>query len=103
MVAIHTHTLTTLLGRRGGPGPRRSPGRAWGLGGQQVHMRGLLAGRTRSPGLWDRQPAQAGAASTGAAARALSPHLEGQLQIRTRTQTYKKTWTDPRPILLPAK
>lgn len=73
MVYIHTHTLThTAGGRCGGPARALLSGRAW-AGSSRCIWRGFLAGRTRSPGLWDRQPAQAGAASTGAAARAAQP------------------------------
>ena len=79
-VYTHTHTLTHTAGGRCG-GPARAPpsGRAW-AGSSRCIWRGFLAGRTRSPGLWDRQATQAGAASTVAAARVAQPHLEGQLQ-----------------------
>ena len=69
----HTHTLThTAGGRCGGPAHAPLSGPAW-AGSSRCIWRGFLAGRTRSPGLWDRQAAQAGAASTGAAARAAQP------------------------------
>lgn len=102
-VYTHTHTLTHTAGGQCG-GPARAPpsGRAW-AGSSRCIWRGFLAGRTRSPGLWDRQAAQAGAASAVAAARGFSHTWRGSYRMHERTQDLQESLDSSQAIFLTAK
>lgn len=91
MDGVHTHPhphLHTAGGRMRGPAHALLSGRAW-AGSSRCIWRGFLAGRTRSPGLW--QTACPGWCQHWSSSTSGSAHTwRGSYKIRTRTQTYKK-------------